>query len=236
VGRTLIKPHKLFKMKLTVYLLILSSFCLFAGCAKEEEINNSETQVGHSKVIFFPSIEIKGDHVIILQQGETFTDPGATAILNGQPVQYATAGTVNTSTPGIYYLTYEAKNAEGYSASDYRSVAVIGNDVSDARDLSGTYARYVGGSANGQTSTWTKTAKGVYTVVNPGGATGVTAIAVNYTGNRIAIPPQPTSAGQFSTAITSESGIYYPDALPPYYEWAIVNGGYGPALRTFKKL
>jgi hypothetical protein len=230
-----IKKTKKIEMKLIKYLLILLASVFFFGCAKED-VKITDTEVGHSRIVFFPSIETKGDHLIIVQQGTTFTDPGALAILNGKEAQYTTNGTVNTATPGIYYLTYEAKNPEGFSATDYRSVAVIGNDISNATDFSGTYARYVSGAANGQTSTWTKTAKGVYTVVNPGGATGVTATAVNYTGNRIAIPPQPTAAGEFSTAITSASGIYYPTATPPYYEWAIVNGGYGTQLRTFKKL
>lgn len=223
-------------MKFIKNILILSVCYVFIGCAKEEKVNNTETKVGQSRVVFFPEIETKGEYVIVVQQGATYTDAGATGTLNGQPNPVTTTGTVNTAVPGIYTLTYETKNSDGFSASDYRSVAVIGNDVLNATDFSGTYARYIGSAANGQTSTWTKTAKGVYTVINPGGATGVTATAVNYTGNRIVIPPQPTSAGKFSSAISSVSGIYYPTASPAYYQWAIVNAGYGTALRTFKKL
>jgi hypothetical protein len=215
------------------YIKIISGLFLFslvAACSKKESISQTETTVGRSKVIFFPSLSVKGDQLMIVQPGGTFTDPGATATLNNQPVQYTTSGTVNLATPGIYILNYEAKNEQGFAASDYRTVVVIGNDVS-ANNYSGTYARHVSGAPNGQTSTWTKIANGVYTVVNPGGATGVTATAVNYTGTKIAIPQQETAAGTFS----STDGVYYPNAVPPYFEWKIVNPGYGTALRTFIK-
>jgi hypothetical protein len=215
------------------YIKIISGLFLFsmvAACSKKESIIKTDVTVGHSKIVFFPSLSVKGDKLMIIQPGGTFTDPGALATLNDKPTQFTTTGTVNLATPGIYILNYEAKNEQGFSASDYRTVVVIGNDVS-GNDFSGTYARYVSGAPNGQTSTWTKIANGVYTVVNPGGATGVTATAVNYTGTKIAIPQQVTAAGNFS----STDGVYYPTAVPPYYEWKIVNPGYGTALRTFKK-
>jgi hypothetical protein len=207
---------------------------LFSGCAKEEDISNTADKVGVSRVVFFPVIATKGDRLVIINQGQTYSDAGAVATLGDKTVPYTTTGSVNTATPGIYTLSYTAINDDGFSASDFRSVAVIGNDVS-TNDYSGAYARYVGGTPNGQSSTWTKTAPGVYTVINPGGAAGVTATAVNYSGNLIAIPPQLTEAGLFSTEISATSGIYYPTPAPAKYEWSIVNPGYGTALRTFVK-
>jgi len=221
-------------MKFSKFGIYLILTLIFFGCAKEENFNNTSTEVGISKVVFFPILSTKGDRLVILQPGATYTEQGATATLNNQPTQFTTTGTVDVSKPGIYSIAYEAKNEQGFSATDFRTVVVIASNV-DANNFSGTYARHVGGAPNGQTSTWTKIANGVYTVVNPGGATGVTATAVNYTGNLIAIPPQITEAGLFSSAITSTSGIYYPTANPPKYDWAIVNPGYGTALRTFVK-
>jgi hypothetical protein len=221
-------------MKLIKYLLFFLVPVFIFGCAKDEEFNNTDTKVGHSRVVFFPTIETIGERLIIINQGDTYTEAGATAKLAGETVEYQTSGTVNPAVPGIYNIAFEASNPEGFSASDFRTVVVLGNDVG-ANDFSGTYARYVGGTPNGQTSTWTKIANGVYTVVNPGGATGVTATAVNYTGNRIAVPPQITEAGLFSTEISATSGIYYPNAIPPKYEWVIINATYGTALRTFIK-
>lgn len=210
-------------------VVVLLCAGLSISCNKES-INSTDTTVGHSRIVFFPTLTTKGDRLIILKQGDTYTDQGATATLNGQANPFATSGTVDPSKPGIYVLNYSTKNSEGFSATDYRTVAVIGNDVT-ANNFSGTYARYVGSAPNGQTSTWTKTANGVYTVVNPGGATGVTVTAVNYSGNIIAIPQQQTSAGTFS----SQGGVYTPTAVPPQYQWVIINAGYGTAVRIFIK-
>jgi hypothetical protein len=215
------------------------SLFLLAGmvsCNKDDnDFNYPEGTVGISKIVYFPAVAIKGEHLIILKQGDTYTDPGVTATLNGQPAQFTTSGTVNTAVPGVYNLTYESKNPEGYAASDWRSVVVIGNDVS-ANDFSGTYLR----AATGVTSTWTKIANGVYQVENPGGAAvgaGYNTIVVNYTGNKIKMPkqfatdPSTGSAGIVST--TSET--YNATATPPNYSWIFLAGGYGTGSRTFEK-
>jgi hypothetical protein len=221
-----IKNNKHNEMKRLQYFLFLSLLAI--GCAKEESVKITDTEVGHSRIIFFPSISIKGEHLIILNQGATFTDPGATATLNGEAAQFTVSGTVTPATPGVYNLVYEAKNAEGYSATDFRTVVIIGNDVAN-KDLSGKYLR----AATGVTSTWTKTAPGVYTIENPGGAgvgVGLTAIGVNYTGNKIAIPKQISpDFGQ----ISSNTESY--DPATGTIKYAITAGGYGDALRTFVK-
>jgi hypothetical protein len=221
---------KYYTMQMIKALFILIIPVLLFSCEKTETFNNTDTEVGHSKVVFFPTIETKGNRLTIINQGASYTDAGANAIINGGPNPFTTSGTVNTAVPGIYILRYATSNPEGFSVADFRTVVVIGNDVS-GKDFSGTYARYVSGAPNGQTSTWTKTANGVYTVVNPGGATGVTATAVNYSGNNIAVPLQLTSVGEFS----SQGGVYNPTAVPPQYQWVIINATYGTAVRTFIK-
>ncbi|HWJ92380.1 MAG TPA: immunoglobulin-like domain-containing protein [Flavisolibacter sp.] len=215
------------------------SFILIAGlisCNKDDnDFNYPEGTVGHSKIVYFPAVAIKGEHLIILKQGDSYTEPGVTATLNGQTAQFTTTGTVNTAVPGVYNLTYESKNPEGYAASDWRTVVVIGNDVA-ANDFSGTYLR----AATGVTSTWTKIAPGVYEVDNPGGAgvgVGYKVIAVNYTGNKIRVPKQfamdPSSGSTGIVSTTSET--YNATATPPSYSWIFLAGGYGTGLRTFTK-
>jgi hypothetical protein len=216
-------------MKFIKYLLVAITTLSFAGCAKEE-VKETETEVGHSRIVFFPSIEIKGEHLVILNQGGTFTDPGVTALLAGQPTTTTTTGTVNTATPGIYNLVYTAANTEGNTVSDFRTVVVIGNDVV-GKDISGTYLR----AATGITSTWTKTATGVYTVENPGGAgvgAGLTVIGVNYTGNKIAIPKQVSP--DFGVASTQAGSESY-DPATGTIKYIFLAGGYGTGSRTFVK-
>src|SRR5438309_83466 len=156
-------------MKQRILILIAIVSGLPFACNKKDNFNYPAGTVGHSTIVYFPAVSIKGEHLIILNQGETFTEPGVNATLNGQPIQFTTSPQVNTSIPGVYNVTYTASNPQGFTASDWRTVVVVGNDVS-ANDYSGTYMRYVGGAPFGQTSTWTKTANGVYQVDNPGGA------------------------------------------------------------------
>ncbi|MEO6729949.1 MAG: immunoglobulin-like domain-containing protein [Ferruginibacter sp.] len=219
-------------MKMLKYIIAFLSFWVaMAGCAKEEKIENTDTTVGESKIIFFPTIVTKGSKLVIIDQGTTYTDLGAEAILGGATTTYTTSGgPINTAAPGVYNLKYLAANPEGYTAEDFRTVVVIGNDVA-ANNFSGTYRR----AATGVNSTWTKTAKGVYTVENPGGAgagTGLTVIAVNYTGNKIAIPKHVSP--DFGV-VSSGTETYNAGASPITYSWIFFAGGYGTGLRTFTK-
>lgn len=210
--------------------IFISAFILsiLFSCNKTD-FNYPDGTVGSSKIVYFPSVAIKGDRLVIIAQGSTFTDPGVDALLNGAPVQFNTAGTVDANTPGVYDLTYSATNPEGFAASDWRTVVVIGNDIS-SNDFSGVYLR----AATGVTSTWTKTGDGIYSVENPGGSSGVglTVIAVNYTDTKITIPHQ--ISPDFGE-VSSSSETYTLTPAPPKYSWVFHAGGYGTALRSFTK-
>ena len=216
--------------------LLYFSFALFVitSCAKKDTFNYPEGTVGHSTIIYFPSVVINGQHLIILQQGDTYNDPGVKATLGGSPITATPSTTVNTNVAGVYNINYVAKNQQGYTASDWRTVVVIGSDVS-ANDFSGTYTR----AATGVTSTWTKTGNGQYIVDNPGGAAvgaGYKVIVVNYQGNKIAIPKQyATDPSGVTGIVSSTSETYNASANPVSYSWVFLAGGYGTGLRTFSK-
>lgn len=220
-------------MKIKYLIAIILSITAFAACNKED-FNYPPDTVGISKVIYFPAVTINGDRLIILKEGDTYTEPGVVATLNGQPVDVTTTGSVNTATPGVYDLSYTAKNEQGYTATDWRTVVVIGNDVS-ANDFSGTYTRT---NPAGVSSTWTKVADGVYTVTNPGGSASTVGppetivTVVNYTGNKIAMPHQ---IGAVIGEVSATDETYDNSVDPPTYSWVIINGGYGNYLRTFTK-
>jgi Domain of unknown function (DUF5011) len=215
-------------MRIPSILISAVILSVLFSCNKHD-FNYPEGTVGISKIVYFPSVTIKGDRLMIINMGSTFTDPGAEATLNGASVQYTTSGSVDVNTPGIYDLTYSASNPQGYSASDWRTVVVMGNDIS-THDLSGVYLR----PATGITSTWTMTADGVYSVENPGGSSGVgqTVIAVNYTGLKIAIPHQ--ISPDFGE-VSSSNESYTLTPPPATYSWIFHAGGYGTGLRTFVK-
>lgn len=217
--------------------LILIATIAFLSCNKTD-FDYPEGKVGRSTIVYYPAVSIQGQRLIIVNQGSTFTDPGVTATLNGQQVQYATNGTVNTNTPGVYNLTYSAQNPQGFSASDWRTVVVVGSDVA-ANDFSGTYMRYSGGAPFGQTSTWTKTGNGVYRVDNPGGAAtgyGYTVTAINYSGRNVVIPQQmATDPSTGGTGQVSSSVATFSTTTPLTYSWQFFASGYGTAARTFVK-
>ncbi|MBV4358178.1 immunoglobulin-like domain-containing protein [Pinibacter aurantiacus] len=211
-------------------ILVAAASLILGSCRKYSPVSNDQN-VGISKITYYPIVTIKGEHLMILKQGDAYTDPGVDATIKDQPVTPVVSGSVNTAVPAVYNITYSATNEDGFSASDWRTVVVIGNDVA-ANDFSGTYLR----AATGVTSTWTKTAPGVYNVDNPGGAAvgvGYIVIAVNYTGNKIAIPKQyATDPTVGSPGIVSSSKETY---TPAQYSWVFLAGGYGTGLRTFDK-
>ena len=203
------------------------------GCDKDDTLRNTETEVGHSRVTYFPSLELKGDRYVAIPVGGSFTDPGAEATAGGTAVTPVVGGAINYNTPGVYTLTYTATNSDGFSAVRNRTVVVYSTDASAAaHDLSGNYLR----AATGETSTWTQIAPGVYTVLNPGGSPAgrsLMVIAVNPTGYTIKIPSQLGNDGNTSAS----SDEQYVAGPPATYQWKYLNPGanYGTGIRTFVK-
>lgn len=219
------------KIKIIAFISLLFAIGVFVSCNKKDDFNYAAGTVGISKIVYFPVVAINGSKLSIIKVGSAYTDPGATATLGGTTTPYTTNGAVDPNTPGVYVVSYSASNPQGYSASDWRTVVVIGNDVA-GNDYSGTYLR----SATGVTSTWTKDSTGVYTVENAGGAAsgaGLTVVAVNYAGSQISIPQQ--VAPDYGGTVSSSSETYNATATPITYSWIFHAPNYGTSLRTFTK-
>ena len=216
-------------MKKSILSLLGLAALLLVACNKYD-VNNTDEQVGNSRVTHFPVLTLKGDQYMLVAVGTTFIDPGINAKEGSADITYTTSGTVNTNAEGIYTLTYTAVNKDGFPASIVRTVIVYSTESdAAANDLSGTYVR----SSNGVLSTWSKIGPGVYLVINPGGAPGFTtkAIVFNPTGYTIHMPSQSIDDG--STMTTSDE--VYTIGSPAKYVWRILNPGYGTGLRTFVK-
>jgi len=120
-------------MKRIIYsLLFISSLVVFLGC---NEITTEDT----SKITYFIDFELKGDAVMVVPVGTSFTDPGVVAMEGDKDVTSTVAvdGTVDANSIGIYTLTYSATNVDGFASSITRTVAVC--DPSIETDISGTY-------------------------------------------------------------------------------------------------
>jgi len=105
---------KKFKYSLAILLAVF----LFASCEKETE--------GISRVTYYCELDLKGDAVVFVVRGNTFTDPGWVASENDVDVSanVKVAGTVNTQTTGIYRLVYSIDNVDGFPKTTTRQVVV----------------------------------------------------------------------------------------------------------------
>ena len=170
-------------MKITALfsLSALSLTLALAGCEKDETANIS-------RVKSYPALTLAGDEYYVLNTNETFTDPGASAVLAGAAIQPIVTSTVDLTTPGLYTITYQAANTEGDTVSAVRSVIVTDPAV-NSLDQSGTFKR--GAFAN---SVVTKVGtKGLYRLDNFGFTNApnlFTAYFVQTTPNRIVVPAQ----------------------------------------------
>lgn len=188
------------------------------------------TTEGVSEITNYAVLNVIGDTEVIINQGSSWTDPGADVTLSGEAYPYDTDGTVDTNIPGVYYIAYLAVNAEGYSASANRTVVVISTDPS-IYDLSGNWAR-----SNGSPGTCVQVSDREYTYDNAGGVTGanqLTVTFINVNDEQIYIPFQEDA---------SDSGISVRSFAPGTIEdednwsWSLsASSFYGTFTRVFSR-
>ncbi|WP_291195430.1 DUF5011 domain-containing protein [Dyadobacter sp.] len=204
--------------------LIMIALTLFAAFSCEED----KVTEGISSITYYPVITLKGEQWNQVAVGGTFTDPGATAKEGDTEIQVKVSGTVDTKTPGIYVLTYDAVNKDGYSSTEYRYIGVI--SAAATADITGSYQRNAG--ANG-VSKVTKVSGNLYKADNVGGVAvpspGDAVLFYYFDKGKIGVPYQLTPGNAFEcTNASIKEGVSY--------SWVVINPGFGTALRTFVKL
>jgi hypothetical protein len=199
--------YKIFFLSLIISLL---------GACNKDTITQNDNQVGESTITYYAVLTLNGQPIMSVVKGTTFTDPGVTATVNGQTIDYTTTGTVDASTSGLYVLTYSAVNKDGYSSSVSRTVVVIDSAPASDVDISGSYS-YVGSST--YTSTVAMVAPGVYSTDNCwSGATIIPVIFVCLDGASITIPSQNTGFGPvYGTGTLDNTGkLVYSVSIPNF--------------------
>ena len=219
-------------------MLTMPALLLLTACNKDN-FNYKSGYVGSSKITNYAVFTltnintVNGVNYTTVLKGSAYTEPGVVAKAGTATLPVKTSGTVDTSTPGVYIITYKATNSDGFDASSTRFVVVYSTDASaQNNNFSGNYAR----NTNNSVAAWTKLAPGVYSVSNPGGAPGtnLTVVVFNNTASKVFIPQQDANDGS-STSSASESTVAGPGGTLTQYSMAIVNPGYGPSVRTFIK-
>jgi hypothetical protein len=125
--------------KLTILLVGIVALTI-ASC------DEPETKGIAAGVIRYPSIIVDGEDPLVIQAGQSYTDPGAKAFLGTDDItsEMDTESTVDTNVPGLYQVTYTVSTIneldQESTVTVSRTVAVTDGDVSGV-DLSGTYKR-----------------------------------------------------------------------------------------------
>lgn len=112
------------KKSLICLVALLSLALGFTSCQKDSK--------GLTDITYFAEITLEGDETMVVGKGSTFVDPGFTAVMKGEDVtdKVQVTSDVDTSTSGVYTVTYSIVNADGFPAYATRTVIVL--DLADA--------------------------------------------------------------------------------------------------------
>ncbi len=114
------------KNKFIKVISLVFSIALFVSCSEENPIESTLTS--------FPTFEVES--VVVVALDGAFT-PGAKATEGGKELSVAISGSADTSTVGVYDITYSATNSDGFDGSVSQKVivhdpSIVGTDVSGA--------------------------------------------------------------------------------------------------------
>ncbi|MDA7675713.1 DUF5011 domain-containing protein, partial [bacterium] len=102
---------------------------------------NSATPVTRTVVVadtISPIITLQGDAIMTIAAGDDFTDPGSSAndSFEGE-LTVSVTGSVNTSTPGAYALTYNVSDGAGNAATEVTRTVNVMDQVGPVITLNG---------------------------------------------------------------------------------------------------
>ncbi|WNH08082.1 immunoglobulin-like domain-containing protein [Thalassobellus suaedae] len=130
---------------------------LFASC-------EGETTGDVSRITFFNEIELVGSENFIVEQGTSFSDPGAIASEAEVDVsdKIVVSGTVDASTVGYYPVSYSIENKDGFKKTISRNVFVLPSDRSKSDIYAGTYTGEVSTGTHPDVTIITHLGDGLY--------------------------------------------------------------------------
>jgi hypothetical protein len=89
---------------------------------------------GLSTITYFPEFQIEGDDFYLIAEGADFVEPGITVLEQGEEIPYTAtfvgrytgySGTSIGTEPDQYFLTYNAVNRDGFTATASRTIAAV---------------------------------------------------------------------------------------------------------------
>lgn len=217
-------------MKRSFLFSFLAIALLFSSCKKK--VSDTVSKVVK---ISYPDVVLKGAKFITIPVGGSFVDSGATFsdsyTLESGDLGVDTGGiALDPSTPGLYTLTYTAKNQNTFTTTVARYVAVTDYSDPAGANISGKYKR----TENGAAATVTRKGRALY-AINDFGAANLGNI-----GYFAILDTNTIDFGeQYSESIGSsfEVDVLYFHLRPAdtSFKYSLFAPGYGAAPRTFKK-
>lgn len=214
-------------------LVITAALLVVMGC--DREFDSDDIAVG---TIRFPAIQVQGDPVVVVNQGGTYTDAGARALLGADDI----SNTIETTTDldltaaGVYTINYSVTNIneldQESTVTEQRVIVVAPANPNTSRNLAGTYHRP---QATGiGVAVWTQIAPGLYINDNVGGVVAphpavIPVYVFDFADGTTTIPQQPVPNGYVSLAANIT-------ITPTGYNLAIpATPGFGTINRVFTK-
>ena len=99
--------------------VILAAALMFSAMSCKKQ------SAGVTRITYYPTITLEGD-AIIIKVGESYTDPGFSASMNGENItdKVTVTDDIDNTTPGIYHIYYSTTNEDGISSAAVRTVFV----------------------------------------------------------------------------------------------------------------
>lgn len=111
-----------------LFILTFFSASVLTGC------NTDLESEGISTITYFPEFVLEGDDFYLIDEGESFAEPGITVLEQGTEIPFTmtfhgrytgyTGSTIGAD-PDQYTLTYDAVNKDGYAATTSRIIAEV---------------------------------------------------------------------------------------------------------------
>lgn len=113
------------------YFMVVSSLIAFISC--------EDTTGDLSTITYFPDFVMVGESNMVIDLGTPYAEPGVTATEAGKNLEVIIEGEVDETKPGIYNITYSAKNSDGYPGSISREVVVSPPNGDFVTSIAGLY-------------------------------------------------------------------------------------------------
>ena len=106
-------------MKKYISLIVVALAVIFAGCKK--------TSQGVTRITYYPTITLEGSLYMTMNVGGAYTEPGFTAVMNGEDISkdVTVTNNIDATTPGLYQVNYSFVNPDGIAANKVRYVIVV---------------------------------------------------------------------------------------------------------------